>query len=177
MNKPATQAWSAPPPSNPPLVNEAPHEAPEAVEEPKPKEFKLIDNPNYMLASDVIYTYPYNELAIGQGMFIPLEEGDTLEKLSVAIHRQVSQFRKENSQAEVNDDGDEILENVTINAKARNTDGTVKLVDGNPKLIASHIVRPKLIGPNFAVKSVKADDEIGETIKAEIDGVLVIRLD
>lgn len=146
------------------------------VEAPK-KEFKIVDNANYVLKSDVVYLYPFAELAVGQGVFIPVELNNTLEKLTAAIHRQVNQFRRENSQIEKNDNGDEVLENVTINAKVRHRDGTIKLdPDGNEKLVATSGLRPKLIGPSFAVKSVRADDKIGENTKAEADGVLVIRL-
>lgn len=149
----------------------------EFVEPPK-KEFKIVDNANYMLKSDVVYLYPFAELAVGQGFFIPLEPDTTLEKLSAAAHRQADQFRRENSEVERNDEGDEVLENFTINARVRNRDGTLKLdPDGNAKLAVSSGLRPKLIGPIFAVKTVRKDDEIAEDTKAEADGVLVIRLD
>lgn len=153
-------------------------ETDEAVAPVPPKEFKIVDDANYLLKSDVIYAYPFNELAVGQGLFIPVEPNNTLEKLAVAIHRQVDQFRHENSQIERNEDGDEVFENVTIRGKVRHRDGTVKLdPDGNPKLTANSTIRPKLIGPSFAVKAVRKDDEISKDAKSEADGVLVIRLD
>jgi hypothetical protein len=139
--------------------------------------FKIIDNARYELVEDT-FLYPFAALAVGQGFHIPLEAGNTMDKLTYATHRQVNDFCFRNSEVELNEDGDEVLENITIRARVRNRDGSFVL-DGNglPKLTASSVSRPRLIGPRFTVVSVYRDNEIAENVKAEADGVLVIRLD
>lgn len=144
------------------------------VDAPK-KEFKIIDNAKYELSNSV-FLYPFADLADGQGFFIPLEPNNTMDKLVWATHKQVQQFRVQNSEIEKNDEGDDILENFTVNVKVRNPDGSIQMDGDNPKLTVSSGLRPKLIGPNFAVRVIRKDDEIGENIKADGDGVLVIRL-
>jgi hypothetical protein len=139
------------------------------------KEFKVIDNAKYEL-STVEFLYPFADLADGQGFFIPLEANNTMDKLVLATHKQVTQFRTQNSEVEKNDEGDDILESFTVNVKVRNPDGSIVMDGDSPKLTVSSGLRPKLIGPNFAVRVIHKDDEIGKNIKAEGDGVLVIRL-
>lgn len=139
--------------------------------------YKIIDKADYRLTKTE-FLYPFEGLAVGQGFFVPLEHPNTMDILSYNIHRQVSQFKLQNSQAELNEDGDDVLENVTIRSRIRNKDGSFALDgSGNPKLSASSVSRPKLIGPSFIVKHVLKDDLVAENTKSEADGVLVIRVD
>lgn len=143
------------------------------------KEFKIIDNAQYDYTVKDEYLYPFDKLTIGQAFFIPLEPNYTIDKLVFDANKQAYRFRIQNSSIEKNEDGDEILENITIRSRLRNLDGSFKLDgDGNPKLSATAVSRPRLIGPKFIVKSVIGGDAIGENdAKAEADGVLVIRVD
>ncbi len=146
-----------------------------AIEEAQNK-FDIIDDARYEVAEDN-FLYPFSKLEVGQGFFVPLEAPNTIDKLLVAVHKQVSLFRIQNSEVEKNDEGDEVLENFTVNAKLRNADGSYKLDgDGKPKLSVSSGLRPKLIGPMFVVRAVAKEDQLSENDKAEADGVLVIRL-
>jgi hypothetical protein len=150
---------------------------PDVVETPPKKEFKKFDKVDYRLVKTE-FLYPFEELEVGQAFFVPLEAPNTMDTLVFGVHRQVMQYKLVNSEIELNEDGDEVLENVTIRSRLRNTDGSFKLgPDGLPKISASSISRHKLIGPSFMVKPVLKDDQIAEETKAEADGVLVIRVD
>lgn len=146
------------------------------------KEFKLIDNANYKLnhhipvASHVQFNYPFEDLVLGQGVFIPVEEGNTTDKLVRAVHKQIDTYRKQASEVERDENGDDVMEDVAINTKKRNEDGTIQLDDGMPRLSIKSGFRPKLIGPTFAVKAVVKGDQLAENNEAEGDGVLVIRM-
>ena len=145
-------------------------------------EHTIVEKANFKLnhylpeLGHVKFNYPFEGLTIGQGMFIPVEKGRTTDALMTKLHSQVDKFRKQNSEIERDENGDDVMEDVAINVKKRNDDGTVQL-DGNvPRLTIKSGFRPKLVGPNFVVKSVVKDDEIGENNKAVSDGALVIRL-
>jgi hypothetical protein len=168
------------------------------------KEFKVIDKVDYRLTK-VEFAYPFYDLAVGQGFFVPLEYPNTMDTLVYSVHRQVMQYKLANSEVELNEDGDEVLENVTVLTKARNPDGSFKLgPDGQPKIGGGSVTRHKLIGPSFMVKAVRKGDRIvagtpeeidtenkaidqaradhkevpiNENTQAVADGVLVIRVD
>lgn len=144
------------------------------------KDFAIIDNANFKLnhhvASHDQFLYPFNDLKPLQGLFIPVERNSTTDKLMATIHKQVDQFRKQNSEVEKDENGDDVMEDVAINQKKRNEDGTIQLDGDKPRLGIKSGFRPKLFGPTFAVKAVVKDDEIGENNKADGDGVLVIRM-
>jgi hypothetical protein len=172
-----TSEWSKPAPASKAVYDpDASLEASEAHEEEK-KEFDIIDNAHYQLSKNNT-NYPFDKLEIGQGFFVPLENDSTMDKLMTATNKQANIYRTENSEVEKNDEGDDVLENFTVNARKRKPDGSFELDgDGQPKLTVSSGLRPKLIGPMFMVKAVHKDDEISENNKSEVDGVLVIRLD
>jgi len=186
------------PPNDKPIVNEWDEKKPVAKEEVKPvaeptaeeledkqkadreearKKFKIIDNAKYELASDY-FEYPFEELEVGQGFFVPLESNVTMDKLVHSTNKQANMFSVQNSNIERNEEGDEILENLTVRARLRNPDGSFQVDSGGqPKLTSTALTRPKLIGPRFMVRAVNKDDEVSENNKAEADGVLVIRVD
>lgn len=145
-------------------------------------EYRIIDNANFKLnhylpeIGHVEFNYPFEDLELNQGMFIPVEQNSTTDALMSKLHKQVNQYCKQNSEIERDEDGDDIMEDVAINKKKRNEDGTVQLDGDIPRMGIKSGFRPKLIGPNFIVKAVVKGDEIGDNDKAEHDGALVIRL-
>lgn len=124
--------------------------------------------------------YPFEKMKFGQGMFIPVEKGSTTDKLMSKLYKQVDQFRKQYSEVERDEDGDDVMEDVAINKKQRNDDGTVKLDGDTPRLGIKSGFRPKLLGPSFVVRVVVRvvvkGDKLSENNEAEADGALVIRL-
>lgn len=146
-------------------------------------EHRIIDNANIRLnnsivseAAEVKFKFPFQDLEFAQGMFIPVQKGDTTDSLIAKIHKQVDQYRKQNSEVEKDENGDDVMEDVAINVKLRNEDGTVQLDGDKPRLSIKSGFRPKLIGPNFIVKAIVKGDKIGENDEADHDGVLIIRL-
>lgn len=165
-----------------PTVSLYPSSQPQGESDAEVGEHRIIDKVNMGNFSSVpkdmqqqIY-YPFQDMEFGQGMFIPVEKGGTIDKLMSKIHKQVDQFRKQNSEVERDEDGDDVMEDVAINKKQRNDDGTVKLDGDVPRLGIKSCFRPKLLGPNFAVKAVVKGDKLSESEEADADGALVIRL-
>lgn len=143
----------------------------------------FITDPNVQLnhylpeAGHVEFDYPFDELEIGQGFFIETET--TTDALMAKLYKQVDQYRKQNSEIERDENGDDCMIDLAINQKKRNDDGTVQLDGGVPRLGIKSGFTPKLIGPNFVVKAVVKGDQItaGEYgQKADKDGALVIRM-
>ena len=144
-------------------------------------EYEIIDLPFVRITADEKSTvqnlkYPLEELEIDQGMYIPVGNSTT-DKLMSEMHKMVDQYRKQNSEVEKDEDGDDVMEDVAINKKQRNDDGTVKLDGDTPRLGIKSGFRPKLIGPNFTVKAVVKGDQIADDFEAPHDGVLVVRMD
>lgn len=156
----------------------------DGAEDEEEAEYDIIDGASLKLYSSTVpeqawvdFKYPFDELEFGQGMFIPVPKGGTTDGLMNKIHKMVDQYRKQNSEVEKDEDGDDVMEDVAINKKMRNDDGTVMLDGDKPRLGIKSGFRPKLIGPNFAVKAVVKGDIISDDdYEADNDGVLVIRL-
>jgi hypothetical protein len=146
------------------------------------KEFKIIDDANFKLNHHIHkdghyqFAYPFEDLTVGQGMLIPIPKGQTTDKFMIHMHKQIDQYRKQNSEVERDDVGDDVMEDVAINQKKRNDDGTIQLDGDTPRLGIKSGFRPKLIGPTFTVKAVVKGDELAENNEADSDGVLVIRM-
>lgn len=138
--------------------------------------FKIIDNAKVQLnnQSDVEFKYPFADLKAKQGLFVAVET--TTDALMSKLFKQVDQFRKQNSEVERDENGDDVMEDVVINVKKRNEDGTVQLDGDKPRLDIKSGFRPKLVGPMFAVKAVVKGDKISENDTADSDGALIIRL-
>lgn len=149
---------------------------------PDKKEFKIIDDANTTLDHHIHkdghykFGYPFADLKVGQGISISCPKHITLDKFMLNINKQVVQYTKQASAVEKDEDGDDVMEDVAINKKKRNDDGTIQLDGDTPRLGIKSGFRPRLIGPTFAVKSVVKDDELSENNKADADGVLVIRM-
>lgn len=165
-----------------PIVSMHPTSEPQGDQKAKLGEHRMIDNANFKLnhylpeIGHVEFNYPFEDLELNQGMFIPVEENSTTDALMTKLHKQVDQYRKQNSEVERDEDGDDVMEDVAINKKKRNDDGTIQLDGDKPRLGIKSGFRPKLIGPNFVVKAVVKGDKIGENNEADGDGALVIRL-
>lgn len=168
-----------------PIVSMHPTSEQQGDANAKVGEHRMIANANFKLnhylpeIGHVDFSYPFQDLEINQGMFIPVEKNGTTDALMSKLHKQVYQYRKQNSEIERDENGDDIMEDVAINVKKRNEDGTVQLDGDKPRLDIKAGFRPKLVGPNFVVKAVVKGDSItmdkdGE--KADSDGALVIRL-
>lgn len=166
----------------PPIVSLNRTSQPQGEQPPKKKDFKVIKDANFKLnhylpeQGHYSFAYPFEDLEVGQGLFIPVEKNSSTDKLMSYMHKQVDQFRKQNSEVERDEDGDDVMEDVAINKKKRNDDGTVQLDGDVPRLGIKSGFRPKLIGPTFTVKAVVKGDEIAENSKSDSDGVLVIRM-
>lgn len=167
-----------------PTVSLYPTSQPQGDADAEIGEHRIFDKASLKLNSTTIHeqawqklNYPFEDMDVGQGMFIPVEQNGTTDKLMSKVFKQVDQFRKQNSETVKDEVGDEVMENIAVNQKMRNEDGTVKLDGDKPRLtIGKSGFFPKLIGPTFAVKAVVKGDEIGEGQEAEADGALVIRL-
>lgn len=146
------------------------------------KNFTIIDDANFKLnhylpeQGHYSFAYPFEDLKIGQGIFIPVEKNGYTDKLVSYMHKQVDQFRKQNSEIERDENGDDVMEDVAINQKKRNDDGTIQLDGDVPRLGIKSGFRPKLLGPTFTVKAVVKGDQLAEKNEADSDGVLVIRM-
>lgn len=148
-----------------------------------PKDFKVIDNANFKINHHIHkdghyqFAYPFVDLTPGQGLFVPIPKNSTTDKFMLHMHKMINQYVKQNSEVEKDDEGDDVMEDVAINKKKRNDDGTTQLDGDTPRLGIKSGFRPKLIGPTFTVKSIVKGDELSdENNKAEGDGVLVIRM-
>lgn len=143
-------------------------------------EFEIIDKPNLFLRNgqnNVDTGFPILDLEAGQGLFIAAGAGYTTDMLVEEARKVVTSIRSRFGVVETDENGDEILEQLTVKTRSRNDDGTVKL-DAKGRVIegANFVQRPKLaFVPAFVVKAVVKDDEIGDDRKASSDGVLIVR--
>lgn len=167
-----------------PTVSMYPTSQPQGDAKAEVGEHRIIDNASLRLNSTTIpdqawtdLNYPFEDMKLGQGMFIPVEEGKTTDDLMAKVYKQVDTYRKQSSEVAHDENGDDILESIAVNQKVRNDDGTVKLDGDVPRLtIGKSGLFPRLIGPNFTVKAVVKGDKLSENDEAEADGALVIRL-
>lgn len=145
-------------------------------------EHRIIDDANFKLnhylpeIGHVEFNYPFEDLELNQGMFIPVEQNSTTDALMSKLYKQVDQYRKQASEIDRDENGDDIMIDLAINQKKRNEDSTVQLDGDKPRLGIKSGFTPKLVGPTFIVKAVVKGDEIGDNDKAEHDGALVIRM-
>ncbi len=93
------------------------------------------------------------------------------------INRSIKAVKERYGEIEVDENGDKIMEHITIEERKRNVDGMIKLDGDKPKVGANFTQRYKyLYTRNFAAKPVYAGQELGDNVKAEGDGVVVIRV-
>ena len=165
---------------NAPVTSLHPTSEPQFDKEEGEADYELIDNANFKLnhylpeTGVTEFDYPFEDLEVGQGLFIPSKT--TTDALMAKLYKQVDQYRKQNSEIERDEMGDDIMIDLAINRKKRNEDGTVQLDGGVPRLGIASGFTPKLVGPSFVVKAVVKGDEIAEGNEADRDGALVIRM-
>lgn len=162
----------------PPIVSLNPTSNTSADE---PEKFEVFDNANRYLnhtGPKYDFKYPFVDMDIGQGFFVPLNHGQTIDKLINHLHSSINAFHRQTSVEEKDENGDDVWETVTTLPKKRNSDGTIQLSgDGSPIVGANHTNRPKLVHmAQFVIKPAVKDDELAEGRKADSDGALVIRV-
>jgi hypothetical protein len=145
------------------------------------KEFEAFDNANRFLnhtGPRYDFAYPFLDMDIGQGFFVPVQQNSNIDKLIAHLHRAVDAFHKQTSVEEKDENGDDVMESVTVLPKKRTQDGVIQLDSaGKPIVGANHTNRPKLIHmAQFVIKSAVKDDDLADGRKAEGDGALVIRV-
>lgn len=147
----------------------------------QPDEYEVFDNANRYLNHDgprYDFAYPFPDMKVGQGFFVPVQNGSTVDKLIAHMNKAVDAFHKQTAVQEHDENGDDVLESVTTLPKKRTPDGIIQLDSlGKPIVGANHTNRPKLIRiAHFVIKSAVKGDELAEGRKAESDGALVIRV-
>lgn len=143
----------------------------------KPIEYKVYNDVPLLFEDAGDEDYPYDKMKVDEAFFVPTQPNDTTDKLLVKIHKSVELAKQRYGEIEVNEDGDEILEVLTVKTRQRNSDGTIKLTNGKPVLGADYYQRPKYIYTrNFIAKAVTKGQELADGVEAEGDGVVVVRV-
>lgn len=144
----------------------------------KPRKHKMVANTIDWLHGyeEQNFEFPYGDIKPGQGMFIALEEGKTIDTLLANIRKQVHKLNEMYSERETNEDGDNILDMVTIEKKKRNDDGTIQLDNGVPRVGANSGHMPRMVRyRQFVVSSVAKGEKVNnETMDS--GGVIVTRV-
>ncbi len=145
------------------------------------KDYEVFDNANRFLnhtGPRYDFAYPFMDIEIGQGFFVPVQQNSNIDKLIAHLHRAISAFHKQTSVEEKDENGDDVMESVTVLPKKRTPDGIIQLDSaGKPIVGANHTNRPKLVHmAQFAIKAAVKGDDIADGKKAESDGALVIRV-
>jgi hypothetical protein len=145
-------------------------------------EFRKISNPDRFLNFDTRHhfgmLYPFDELELGEGLFIPVGKGTT-DALIDKLHRDIEIYRRQASDVEKDEKGDDIGESVIVHTRKRTPDGFIQLSDNNKPITgADSTLRPKYIyTSNFIVRPViKGNKLVKDGEEAESDGALVIRV-
>jgi hypothetical protein len=144
--------------------------------------FQTIDKPNLELdhsehTQGAKPNYPFHDLDVGQGLYIPVEQNSTTDKLMEKLYRDVANARMSFAEVERDENGDEIWDVVIVKTRKRNDDGTLQMgAYGKPLEGANQTSKPRLVfSRHFAVKAVVKDDDLGGGTKAPHDGALVVR--
>jgi len=72
------------------------------------KDYKIFDNPNRYLnfkGEPQEFKYPFEKMDVDQGIFIPVEKGDTTDNLVASLHKDIDAFRKQTSEIEKDENG------------------------------------------------------------------------
>ncbi len=145
----------------------------DTVKEDK-KEPRIFDNA--LWTEEEKEDWPFAKLKAGQGFFVPATEHESTDYLVEKFNKQINEERIKYAEVEKDENGDEILEVVTIKTRKRNEDGTIQLEGGKPITGANQSHRFKYIyARNFMVKPIVKGDNMGHN-EAEHDGVLVVRV-
>jgi len=143
----------------------------------KSQSYNIFDNAN-QLKTAFDFAYPFKDMKIDQGFFVPVEANMTTDQLIANLHRDIFTFVQQTSECEKDEKGDDVWESIVIQTKKRTDDGIIQLDGlGKPIVGANQTNRPKLIHScNFIVKAIVKDDELTDGRKAESDGALVVRV-
>lgn len=143
---------------------------------PIKKEFVIVDNAiDSMFDEPLKLEYPFDELKQGQGLFIEVEENQTTDKLMEKMYKTVFNLNTKYAEVEHDENGDEILDVLTVRTRKRNSDGTLQLNNGEVITGANSVQKPKLASyRHFVIKPIVKEDEIGNKT-ASNDGVIIIR--
>lgn len=140
-------------------------------------EYKIFKDVSKLIGDDEDDEYPFDELKLEQGFFIPTQPNSTTDVLLAHMQERIERIKKRYGSIETDEHGDDVWESVLIRNKKRNDDGTVQLQHGKPITGANQTNRPKYIYTrNFVVKPVVKGQELGDKVKADADGVMVIRV-
>jgi hypothetical protein len=125
-----------------------------------------------------VMSYPFNDLEVGGGLYIPVEQNSTTDKLMEKLYREVANARMAFAEIERDEKGDEIWDCVIVKTRLKNDDGTFQMgAYGKPLEGANQTIVPRYVyDRHYAVKAVVKDDDLGEGQKAPHDGALVVRV-
>lgn len=133
----------------------------------------IADDPDKVYVAN----YPFVDLKIGQGFFVPNQKEQTNVQAIESMRKEVALAHDYYSEAEVDINGDEVWETIIVKNRARNPDGTLKLVDGKIVEGADSVTRPKLISSRqFIVRVIVKDETLINDKKSVDNGVLVVRV-
>lgn len=123
-------------------------------------------------------SYPFSDLEIGGGLYIPVEQNSTTDKLMEKLYREVANARAAFAEVERDEKGDEIWDVVIVKTRLKNDDGTFQMgAHGKPLEGANQTSIPRYVyDRHYAVKAVVKDDDLGEGQKAPHDGALIVRV-
>lgn len=148
----------------------------------KDKGFQKVSKPNLSLdhsehTKGANPKYPFNDLELGEGLYIPVEQNSTTDKLMEKLYKDVANARIAFAEVERDENGDEIWDVVIVKTRKKNDDGSFQMgAYGKPLEGANQTSKPRLVfSRHFAVKAVIKDDDLGEGAKAPHDGALVVR--
>lgn len=126
-------------------------------------------------ASQVGNEFGLDDLETGSATFIKPNPGETVDKLMIRVHKSLALLRTKYSVSDTDDKGDEILDQVCVQTKKRNDDGTVQLSEDKPIVGANFQQIPRRIYfRNYIAMPVTKDQELGDDA-IPADGVLIMR--
>lgn len=133
----------------------------------------IVDDPKKVY----IANYPFNDLKIGQGFFVSNEKEQTNAKAIEAMRKEVALAHDYYSEAETTVDGDAVFESVIVKNRARNSDGSLQMINGKPVEGADTVMRPKLISSRqFVIRAIVKDETVINDKKSVDNGLLVVRV-
>lgn len=143
----------------------------------KEKKYKILKDVSKLIGDDEDEEYPYDELEFEEAFFVPTKPNETTDMLLAQFHKSIKAVKEKYGEIEVDDNGDKIMEHLTIETRKRNDDGSIRLNGDEPIKGANFTQRYKYnYTRNFIVKPVYAGQELADGVEAEGDGVVVIRV-
>lgn len=141
------------------------------------QEYKILNDVSALIGDDKDEKYPYEKLKLEQAFFVPVRPNETTDQVLAEVLKSIEKTKQIYGEIEVNDEGDKIMEHITIETRKRNDDGTVRMNGDKPIVGANFTQRYKYnYTRNFIAKPVYAGQKLAEGVEAEGDGVVVIRV-